>query len=315
MQTPKLHPRNRHNPIDGVGYDFTRLTAVNPELTPFVRQNPHGNPTIDFADDVAVKELNRALILAYYGLMVWDLPSQFLCPPIPGRADYLHYLADLISESTGRDDFKSKKIKALDIGTGANLIYPIIGNYEYHWQFVGSDIDSISMNWAKQLLQFNPKLKSAVKLRMQTNSSDILHGIIKQNDRFTFSMCNPPFHSSAEEAEKGTKRKLQNLNKGPKTTRADTKLNFGGRANELWCEGGEVSFVQNMVRESQHYASQVLWFTSLISKKQNLPTIYEELQQVKATQIKTIDMAQGSKVSRFVAWSFLSEDEHQNWFV
>lgn len=313
MQKTKLHPRNRHNAKDGVGYDFDQLSRVNPALTSHITLNPKAIQTIDFADPIAVKELNRALLLAYYKLQVWDLPEQFLCPPIPGRADYIHYLADLVTASTGLENCVSRKVKGLDIGTGANLIYPIIGGAEYNWQFVGSDIDATSINWAKQLLQFNPKLKSSVKLRMQTNSSHILHGIIKQNDRFTFSMCNPPFHASPEETEQGTQRKLRNLDKN-RAQNVSTKLNFGGRSNELWCEGGELSFVLKMVRESQQYGDQVLWFTSLISKKQNLPAIYEELQQVKAAQIKTVDMAQGNKVSRFVAWSFLSEDEHQVWF-
>lgn len=127
-------------------------------------------------------------------------------------------------------------------------------------------------------------------------------------------MCNPPFHASQEEAEQGSKRKIQNLNKGKNASSKDLKLNFGGRSNELWCEGGEISFVQNMVKESQQFGSQVLWFTSLISKKQNLPAIYSALNQVKAAQVKTIDMAQGNKISRFVAWSFLTSEQHKHWF-
>ncbi|MBU2881194.1 23S rRNA (adenine(1618)-N(6))-methyltransferase RlmF [Psychrosphaera sp. B3R10] len=314
MQKSKLHPRNRHTSENGVGYDFTELCKVNPTLTSYLKTNPKGIATINFADDIAVKELNKSLLLSMYGLVAWDLPEQFLCPPIPGRADYIHYLADLIQTSTKIKKIVNRKIKGLDIGTGANLVYPIIGNHEYQWQFVGTDIDPDSINWAKQLSQFNPKLKSALKLRMQTNSLHVLDGIIKQNDRFTFSMCNPPFHSSQEEAEQGSKRKIQNLNKGKNTSSKDLKLNFGGRSNELWCEGGEISFVQNMVRESQQFGSQVLWFTSLISKKQNLPAIYTALNQVKAVQVKTVDMAQGNKVSRFVAWSFLTSEQHKHWF-
>lgn len=314
MQKSKLHPRNRHTSENGVGYDFTELCKINPLLSSYLTTNPKGITTINFADDIAVKELNKSLLLSLYGLVAWDLPEQFLCPPIPGRADYIHYLADLIQASTKIKKIVNRKIKGLDIGTGANLVYPIIGSHEYQWQFVGTDIDPDSINWAKQLSQLNPKLKSALKLRMQTNSSHVLHGIIKQNDRFTFSMCNPPFHASQEEAEQGSKRKIQNLNKGKNASSKDLKLNFGGRSNELWCEGGEISFVQNMVKESQQFGSQVLWFTSLISKKQNLPAIYSALNQVKAAQVKTIDMAQGNKISRFVAWSFLTSEQHKHWF-
>lgn len=312
MSQPKLHPRNRHLAIKGASYDFDLLCKANPELSPYVFKNDFGNVSIDFANDIAVKELNRALLLAFYGLDFWDLPNQFLCPPVPGRVDYVHYLADLIQSSTGISSPKDKRVKGLDVGTGANLIYPIVGSYEYDWSFVGSDIDKISINCAKQIIQFNPRLRSKLKTRMQTNSSDIFNGIIKQSDRFTFSMCNPPFHASQHEAEQGTKRKNQNLSKHKPAT--NDKLNFGGRSNELWCPGGERQFVSTMIEQSREFKEQVLWFTSLISKKESLPTIYKELNKVKATKVETIKMAQGNKISRFVAWSFQTEEQMLSWF-
>ena len=311
---PQLHPRNRHLAKKGASYDLAALSKVNPELQPYVLTNEHANRSINFADHKAVKELNRALLLHFYDLQFWDLPEQFLCPPVPGRVDYIHYLADLIADSTGLTNIKTKAITGLDIGTGANLIYPIVGSHEYQWRFVGSDIDKMSLDCAKNLIQFNPRLKSQVKLRMQTNSSAIFDGIIKQTERFTFSMCNPPFHESQQAAESGTNRKLKNLNKHKKQSVSNKSLNFGGRQNELWCEGGERQFVSNMIGESRAYKDQVLWFTSLVSKKDNLPFIYTELKKIKASQVKTIDMAQGNKTSRFVAWSFLTESEHQSWF-
>lgn len=81
-----LHPRNLH----GQGYDFDALMDTTPELKPFVRPNPYGNLSIDFADPRAVKLLNLALLRLHYGLSYWDIPEGFLCPPIPGRVDYLH---------------------------------------------------------------------------------------------------------------------------------------------------------------------------------------------------------------------------------
>ncbi len=300
-----LHHRNRHLGAKGAAYDLPHLCAANPGLSPYIQTAKHGGETIDFSNDLAVKELNKSLLMAYYKVQFWDLPEQFLCPPVPGRADYIHYLADLLQDSLGQH--RGSKIKGLDIGTGANLIYPIVGHAEYDWRFVGSDIDKTSVKWTKQLLDFNPNLKSAVKVRMQSNSSQIFAGIIKQTDRFAFSMCNPPFHRNAEEAEKGSRRKARNLNQ------QSNRLNFGGRSNELWCEGGELQFINNMVDESQMFQQQVLWFTTLVSKKEHLSAIYQQLKTVNAQQVKTIDMAQGNKVSRFVAWSFVPESEHSNW--
>lgn len=303
VASKQLHPNNRHQGKKGGTYDFAHLTKVNPDLKQFVQVSPRGNDTINFSDDKAVKALNKSLLMAFYNVQFWDLPPQFLCPPVPGRADYIHYLADLLQEST----VFSNKVKGLDIGTGANLIYPIVGAAEYDWDFVGSDIDATSVKLAKQIVDFNSVLKNKVKIRRQANPNHIFDGVIKSGDKFTFSMCNPPFHESAEAAAKGTARKNQNLKQ------KSAGLNFGGRHNELWCDGGELQFIKNMISESQQFASSVLWFTTLVSKKDNLKPIYQALKSVKPEKVKTIEMAQGNKLSRFVAWTFVPIVEHKNW--
>lgn len=263
--------------------------------------------SIDFADNNSVKQLNKALLLSFYGLHFWDIPDQFLCPPVPGRADYVHHLADVLAESFDNNVVPTgRKIKALDIGTGANLIYPIIGSYEYKWQFVGSDIDPTSVACAKQLIKANPRLNKQIKIRVQENQQNIFSGIISESDRFAFSMCNPPFHESAEQAASGTRRKLKNLGK------TEASLNFGGQSNELWCEGGESEFVCKMVRESSLFSQQVLWFTSLISNKKNLKAIESEISQSGAKRVKIVEMGQGNKLSRFIAWSYFTDAELQH---
>jgi 23S rRNA (adenine1618-N6)-methyltransferase len=305
MNKSRLHPRNRHQAIDGVAYNFEVLCQVNPDLSQYVGTNQAGNPTIDFAISDAVKQLNKALLLHFYQLQFWDIPPQYLCPPIPGRADYIHYLADLLAQDLNGEVPTGKHIKGLDIGTGANLIYPIIGSFEYKWSFVGSDIDPISINCATQLCKVNPRLSKSIKLRSQNKVDNIFKGVINSTDQFDFTMCNPPFHKSAEEAQKGSQRKLNNLAATRKgKSESSDKLNFGGQANELWCDGGEVEFICKMVRESAQYKQQVGWFTSLVSKKDNLDIIQAELKKAKATQVKVINMGQGNKISRFIAWSF-----------
>lgn len=115
-----LHPRNRH-----LGrYDFPRLIAGSPELERFVILNPYGRQSIDFADPAAVKAFNRALLQQFYDVREWDIPDGYLCPPIPGRADYLHYLADLLGASHDGLIPRGPSLRALDVGTGANCIYP-----------------------------------------------------------------------------------------------------------------------------------------------------------------------------------------------
>ena len=292
-----MHPRNKHNN----GYNFDALKHANAGLKPFLKVNAHNNISIDFSNPKAVKALNKALLALHYNIVEWDIPDQFLCPPIPGRADYIHYLADLLEADL------HKKMRGLDIGVGANAIYPLIGNREYGWDFVGVDIDLTAMKNAQHILDTN-KLGEAIQLRLQTKSSDIFKGVIQKDDFFDFSMCNPPFHNSLENALKGTQRKLNNLAKSagkPLVKKQNIKLNFGGQASELFCKGGEVNFINQMIKESVDYKNQCKWFTTLVSKASNLVKIKQTLMQSKVTMMKVVEMKQGQKQSRFIAWSFL----------
>lgn len=297
-----LHPRNKHRGR----YNFAQLTLTSPLLGSYVFLNDFNDSTIDFANPKAVKALNCALLKHFYNIAEWDIPSQYLCPPIPGRADYVHHLADLLAI-----DIKpslNKKIRVLDVGVGANMIYPLIGFREYSWQFVGTDVDPIALKNAKTILESNPGLASAIELRLQTSSSAIFNGIVKNDEHFDLTMCNPPFHASLAEAKESTQRKWQNLGKAKLAT-----LNFGGQGSELFCDGGEIAFISRMILESATIGSQFFWFSSLISKASNLPQVYKALQFNGARQVKTINMAQGQKQSRFVAWTFLTPEQQKNW--
>jgi len=306
----KLHPRNQHRSR----YDFKLLTERCPELESFVHINEHhpdsSGETIDFSDPKAVKTLNRALLITYYDIQNWDIPQNFLCPPIPGRADYIHYIADLLAETNNGIIPKGQTVEGLDIGAGANCIYPLIGNAEYGWSFVGTDISEKALKNCSKIIESNPKLTDVISLQQQTESRFIFKNIITPEDRFAFTICNPPFHKSEEEAAEGSLRKVSNL-QNKKVSKA--VLNFGGQNAELWCEGGELAFITQMIYESARYPMQSLWFTTLVSKQSHLKSLYKTLNKVNAAQIKTIDMAQGQKISRILAWTFLTETQQQNW--
>jgi len=295
---PGLHPRNRH----ASGYDFAGLTKASPELLPFVRRAPHGGLSIDFADAAAVKALNAALLAEAYGIRGWDIPSGYLCPPIPGRADYLHYLADLLAD--GGEIPRGTGIRALDVGVGANAIYPLLGHREYGWSFVGTDLDATALAAAARTLAANPGLGSAISLRRQTNPGAIFEGVVAPGERFDLTLCNPPFHGSLREAREAAQVKWRKL--GREANRP--ARNFGGQGAELWCEGGEVGFIRRMITESVALGDRVRWFTALVSTSASLPALHRALRQVEARDIRTVPMAQGQKQSRFVAWSFLDAD-------
>lgn len=299
-----LHPRNLHrNP-----YDFDLLISCVPELKHYVFKNSYGNLTINFSIPKAVKLLNKALLQHFYNIKNWDITDSNLCPPIPGRADYIHYLADLLAESH-HEIPKGSVVKGLDIGTGANLVYPLIANKSYGWKMVGTDINKDSFQNAQQILNQNPDLSGEIDLRFQETSNHIFKDIISSEEHFQFSTCNPPFHDSEESAMRGNLRKTKNLNKSKVK---NPNLNFSGQQSELWCEGGEIAFVSKMIEESAEFSSQILWFTCLISKKENLFKLNSLLNKLKVVEIKTIEMSQGHKVSRILAWTFIPKNKRSN---
>ncbi|WP_185287217.1 23S rRNA (adenine(1618)-N(6))-methyltransferase RlmF [Chryseobacterium lactis] len=300
MSTEKssLHTRNLHrNP-----YDFDQLISCVPELKHYVFVNAYQTRTINFSLPQAVKLLNKALLEYFYNIKDWDIPDANLCPPIPGRADYVHYIADLLTEQSATIP-TGTSIKGLDIGTGANLVYPLIAHASYGWEMYGTDINEASLKNAREILDRNPALVPAIRLKQQPDSNHIFTNIIGPDDQFTFTMCNPPFHDSEESAMKGNIRKTKNLKKGKQK---QPLLNFGGQQSELWCEGGEIAFITNMINESYLYRTQVLWFTCLVSKKDNLPKLTTLLKKYNA-DYKIVDMAQGQKVSRMLAWRFVQK--------
>lgn len=283
-----MHPLNRHRNR----YDLKKLSERVPELQALIIESKTGEPTLDFSLPSSVKLLNKALLLSDYGLQSWDLPDNYLCPPVPGRADYIHTVAELIGVKKGA------QVRVLDIGVGANCIYPIIGTHEYGWSFVGTDNDPSAIAHAQTIIDANPSLKN-VTLRSQAGPA-ILKGIIQKDEVFDLSVCNPPFHSSLEEASKGSARKWKNLGKEmPKG-----HLNFGGQSGELWCAGGEKAFLLQMIKDSLSFKTQVRWFTSLVSKEANLLMLEKALKGMHVRNVRVAPMEQGQKKSRILAWSF-----------
>lgn len=308
---PGLHPRNRHR----LGYDFAALTAAVPELVRHLVVTPAGQSSIDFADPAAVKMLNRALLLTDYGVHGWDIPANYLCPPIPGRADMLHCLADLLAEGNAGVTPRGERLWALDIGVGANAVYPLIGHAEYGWSFVGVDTDPLALANVKHIVAANPGLARAIKLRQQTVTDNILAGILRPGEKFDLTLCNPPFHASAAEAAAAAQRKWSKLRhhaaKG--TGKTPPRLNFGGKSNELWYPGGEWAFLERLIEQSTGIAKRCLWFTSLVSKAENLRHVETALNKLHPCDRRIIPMRQGQKQSRLVAWTFLSKAERARW--
>ncbi len=281
-----MHPKNRHRDP----YDFKALVTAVPELAAFVVTNEHGTETIDYYRPEAVRALNRALLLTCYGVRFWELPEEFLCPPVPGRADYIHTVADLFP--------KPQNLRVFDLGVGANCIYPLLGHSEYGWRFVGSDVSKRAIKSAQLIIEKNA-LAGAISLRHQRDKTKTLTHVIHPGEAFDLTICNPPFHENEEDAQAGTLRKWKNLGR----QELATTRNFGGRSNELWYPGGERAFVLKLISESQIFATQVSWFTTLVSKERNISVFEKRLALLKA-EVRILPLAHGQKKGRIMAWRF-----------
>jgi len=292
----KLHPRNAHKD----GYDFEFLVEKVPELEGHLFVNEYDNITLDFSVSSSVRALNSALLSAHYGIHMWAIPEGYLCPPIPGRADHLHYIADLLGDKP--EDKIRRRI--LDIGTGSNVVYPLLGHKIYGWDFVASEVDPKAYKAARTIVEAN-NLQKKIQVVFQKESNKIFFGVVRREETFDVCICNPPFHGSIEEAAAGTKRKWNNLGKKPKKG----ALNFGGQGTELSYPGGEVEFIKNIIRESKKLPHLCKWFTTLVSKKSSLPQLQRALKTARARDIKIIEMGQGQKVSRLLAWRFDQKKE------
>jgi 23S rRNA (adenine1618-N6)-methyltransferase len=304
----KLHPRNKHRQR----YDFVALVKTCPELAPYVLTNAYDDASVDFFDPLAVRMLNKALLMQYYGIIEWDIPENYLCPPVPGRADYIHYAADILKDSNNGKIPRGPGVKCLDIGVGSSCIYPIIGVKEYGWSFIGSDIDPVSIKSAEKIVDSNPLLAGKVELRIQPNPNDIFKGVLEHDEYIDLVMCNPPFHGSAEEARSGTMRKLRNL-KQKKISKAT--LNFGGISAELWRKGGSEQFLSDIIHQSKEFSTSCFWFSTLVSRQSYLKGALEILKKTEAVDIKTIAMGQGNKTSHIVAWTYFNPKLQKAWLM
>lgn len=77
------------------------------------------------------------------------------------------------------------------------------------------------------------------------NGPPVLHGVVKDGEKFDFCMCNPPFFETLEAA---------GLN--PKTS-------CGGTPEEMVCPGGERAFISRIIEDSVLLQQSFRYFIDL----------------------------------------------------
>ncbi|MGV6944160.1 23S rRNA (adenine(1618)-N(6))-methyltransferase RlmF [Sphingobacterium kyonggiense] len=287
--TKNLHPRNKFNQ----DYDFMALTKRVTELKKYLQKLPDERLSLDFRDPEAVFLLNKALLASGYDIKGWEILENSLCPSIPGRLNYIHYLAELFKGRPG------KPIRVMDVGTGSSIIYPLLGAKEYDWHFVATETHKPSIQQAKNILHKNPEFRQTIEIREQKNPEHILKGVIHPGEYFDAIMCNPPFYKSKEDYHNVVVKKNSKLHQEAEDSLAS---NFKGLPNELWFPGGEQKFITQMIYESMDLKDQIGVCSSLVSNKETIRPLKAILEYHKIQDIQVTMMHQGKKISRILSW-------------
>ncbi|GJQ09286.1 hypothetical protein GpartN1_g1077.t1 [Galdieria partita] len=256
--------------------DFEKLAQLDDELSKYYRRG-----RLDFRKERVCISLTRAIFLHEFGLQ-WSIPPGHLCPAIPSRLEYLCWIEALLKY----ENILQPPIRGLDIGTGANCVYPLLGAKLLGFHFIATEVDEESYQGAlKNVLDNN--LSSQVEVR-KVSQGQILRGIVKGTDSFHFAMCNPPFFSDMSEASVHPFR--------VKT----------GDERQMVTSGGEVSFIAQMAEESVEFSQNIRWFTSLVGRKKDLGILQRYIQENITTEVRRTCLKQGRTSRWIIAWSFKS---------
>ncbi|KAL6628652.1 S-adenosyl-L-methionine dependent methyltransferase [Neocallimastix sp. 'constans'] len=199
-----MHLRNKYyNNVP----DFVKLANLYPSLKKYIKYNRRSHSrvgTINFKDPRACRELTYALLWCDFNIRL-EIPLDSLCPIIPGRLDYIHWIEDLIlnkknnsnnnkddviftnENNTSHDNILDFQIKGIDIGTGASCIYPLLAcRLHPKWKMEALELNERSYEYAKDNIERN-NLKSQITIRKVKNEQQIQQ---QQGHSSSSSSCN-----------------------------------------------------------------------------------------------------------------------------
>ena len=298
----RMHPRNV---FAAANPDFAALAATHPRLLPYLVETKDGRRTIDFASWDATVELNRALLDTFYGVKHWDVPRGHLCPPAANRANYVHWIEDLLELSRPASASASAAgpaVVGLDVGVGASCVYPLIGASLNGWRFVGIDVTDVAVASARANAAGNPAIRHLIEirdartfsLRRRDSARDgsVILPAIEEDERFAFCMCNPPFFDLDRSASE--------------RRRPNRASDFGGSDAETACPGGERAFTARIFEDSLLLRDRVHWYTTMCGKKETVKHLRRALasREARVAAVRTTVFRQGKTARWGVAWSF-----------
>ena len=270
--------------------DFSLLIKKFPELTKYtLLKNEDGEYSFNWSDNKLSLLITKCILDFYFKIKYYSIPNNFLIPPVPSRLNYINLIKTLLISFNILTSKEENEIIGIDIGTGANLIYPLLGYSLYKWKFICSEINNEAFENSIKIIKEN-KLEEYIKLIKQKYKNYIFVGIINREKKYTFSICNPPYYDYEDEIKKEDKNK-------------NCEYNF----DEIYYKNGEVGFFNKYFQESLCYSKNIFLFTYLIGKKSNAEKIYDQISEDK--NIKYCDMKKiktGNNIRYIIFWTFFN---------
>ncbi|KAK5634051.1 hypothetical protein RRF57_009765 [Xylaria bambusicola] len=289
---PRVRSENYFRNLYSTEPDFCRLGSKYPEFGNLLRNGAH----LDFTDPAAVVQLTKTLLKEDFGLEI-NLPANRLCPPVPNRHSYILWLKDLLdstSSAYSQQYEPERQVTGLDIGTGASLIYPLLGCAQRPtWNFIATDIDAESLRSARENARIN-NLEARIRIIDRVTSDTLIPDL--STGPIDFVMVNPPFYASDTEL-----RELAAKKSRPPHSACT------GAPVEMVCDGGEVRFVERLLNESLTLRDRVQWYTAMLGKRSSIEVLIDVLKKNGINNFAVTTFIQGSKTRRWgLAWSFLT---------
>ncbi|KAK5135662.1 hypothetical protein LTR08_004963 [Meristemomyces frigidus] len=251
---------------------------------------------IDFQNPKVVQQLTKSLLKCDFGVSI-QLPDDRLCPPVPVRWNYVHWIQELLdtTSDTYSDRYDpEREVIGLDIGVGASCIYPLLAcSSRSSWRMAGTDIDQHSLSYARKNVDANGTSKR-IKLAHTTTDSPLIPIDALKIEELDFLMTNPPFYSSTEDMQASYTAKT-----------APPSAVCTGAENEMICPGGDVGFVTRILTESLELRDRVQWYTAMFGKISSLQIVVAKLKEHDITNFAVTCLQAGYRTKRWaVGWSF-----------
>ena len=239
---------------------------------------------VDWSDEEAKRVYTESVLRRDFGVTC-TLARDRLCPALPNRLNYIHWLEDILQASGTRSH-----VAGLDIGTGHAAIFAVLLCAMHpDWHMTGTDTDASALVLAQAMLRDPANQAWSRRMTLRHTPQDTL---LPQDMDACFTICNPPFYASAEERERLREAK------------ASYQKPCTAHDAELYTPEGEVGFVRRLVHESTQHRERIAWYTTMLGRHASVGAIVTLLRQRGIENYALTELTQGRTRRWALAWSF-----------